>query len=152
MPGCRWVRGGKHHATIGLGVVWVRGDMPASLQAAFHWLSAAIALPAVAYAGRLFFASARTALAAGRLNMDVPISLGVTLATAMSLYQTLRGSEQVYFDAAITLLFFLLVGRVLDQRMRMRAAGAAENLLGLRSPTTTVRWADGGSSGLLPPM
>ena len=64
--------------------------------------------------------------------MDVPISLGVTLATAMSLYQTVRGSEQVYFDAAVTLLFFLLVGRFLDQRMRTRAAGAAANLLGLR--------------------
>ena len=50
--------------------------------------------------------------------MDVPISLGVTLATLMSLYQTARGSEQVYFDAAVTLLFFLLVGRFLDQRMR----------------------------------
>lgn len=119
------------------------GDMPASLQTLFHWLSAVIALPAVAYAGKPFFASARTALANGRLNMDVPISLGVTLATAMSLYQTIRGSEQVYFDAAITLLFFLLVGRALDQRMRQRAASAAENLLGLRTPSTTVVDADG---------
>ena len=67
--------------------------------------------------------------------MDVPISLGVTLATAMSLYQTMRGSEQVYFDAAVTLLFFLLIGRFLDQRMRARAAGAAANLLGLRGTT-----------------
>ena len=44
----------------------------------------------------------------------------------------MRGSEQVYFDAAVTLLFFLLVGRFLDQRMRARAAGAAANLIGLR--------------------
>ena len=64
--------------------------------------------------------------------MDVPISLGIMLATAMSLYQTMRGSEQVYFDAAVTLLFFLLIGRYLDQRMRVRAAGAAANLLGLQ--------------------
>ena len=98
------------------------GDMPASLQTLFHWLSALIALPAVAYAGQPFFVSARQALAARRLNMDVPISLGVMLATAMSLYQTVRGSEQVYFDAAVTLLFFLLIGRALDQRMRARAA------------------------------
>ena len=75
--------------------------------------------------------------------MDVPISLGVTLATGMSLFQTIRGSEQVYFDAAVTLLFFLLIGRALDQRMRARAASAAENLLGLRSPAASVlarRW------------
>ena len=119
------------------------GDMPASLQTLFHWLSALIALPAIAYAGQPFFASARTALASRRLNMDVPISLGVTLATAMSLYQTMRGSEQVYFDAAITLLFFLLVGRALDQRMRQRAASAAENLLGLRTPSASMITADG---------
>ena len=119
------------------------GDMPASLQTAFHWLSALIAVPAVAYAGQPFFASARKALAARRLNMDVPISLGVLLATAMSLYQTIRGSEQVYFDAAITLLFFLLVGRALDSRMRARAASAAENLLGLASPATSVIRSDG---------
>jgi P-type Cu2+ transporter len=119
------------------------GDMPASQQTLFHWLSALIALPAVAYAGQPFFASARQALAARRLNMDVPISLGVTLATAMSLYQTLRGSQQVYFDAAVTLLFFLLLGRALDQSVRARAASAAENLLGRQTTTAALLAADG---------
>jgi P-type Cu2+ transporter len=119
------------------------GDMPPSLQTLLHWLSALIALPAIAYAGQPFFASARRALAARRLNMDVPISLGVTLATGMSLFQTIRGSNQVYFDAAITLLFFLLIGRALDQQMRAKAADAAENLLGQRAPVTTVLLADG---------
>jgi P-type Cu2+ transporter len=118
-------------------------DMPATLQTLFHWLSALIALPAIAYAGQPFFSSARQALAARRLNMDVPISLGVILATAMSLFQTIRGSEQVYFDAAITLLFFLLIGRVLDERMRLRASSAAGNLLGLQVPVTTVLQSDG---------
>ena len=124
------------------------GDMSPSVQAIFHWLSALIALPVVGYAGQPFFASAVQALRAGRLNMDVPISLGVTLATAMSLYQTMRGSEQVYFDAAVTLLFFLLVGRFLDQRMRTRAAGAAANLLGLRGAAATVLQPDGSTARL----
>lgn len=119
------------------------GDMDLSLQAMLHWLSAVIAVPAIAYAGVPFFASAAAALKARRINMDVPISLGVLLATAMSLYQTTRGSGQVYFDAAVSLLFFLLIGRVLDQRMRRQATGAAENLLGLLSPATTVRHPDG---------
>lgn len=125
--------------------VWsgAAGDMTPSVQSLFHWLSALIALPTVAYAGRPFFSSAAQALRSRRLNMDVPISLGVTLATLMSLYQTARGSEQVYFDAAVTLLFFLLVGRFLDQRMRTRAAGAAANLLGLRGTTATVICSDG---------
>ena len=119
------------------------GDMSPALKGLFHWLSALIAMPAVVYAGQPFFRSARAALAAGRVNMDVPISLGVTLATAMSVYQTIRGSEQVYFDAAVTLLFFLLVGRALDNHVRTRAAGAAANLLGLRASFATVVEAGG---------
>jgi Cu2+-exporting ATPase len=115
--------------------VWAgaSGDMDQSAQSLFHWLSALIAVPAIAYSGQPFFRSAAGALRGGRLNMDVPISLGVLLATGMSLFQTMRGSEQVYFDAAITLLAFLLIGRLLDQQMRTKAAGAAANLLGFRS-------------------
>lgn len=120
-------------------------DMTESIRALFHWLSALIALPAIAYAGQPFYRSARLALKGGRLNMDVPISLGVILASAMSLYQTYRGTGHVYFDAAITLLFFLLIGRFLDQSMRTRAAGAAANLLGLKAQTATLLADDGTS-------
>ena len=75
--------------------------------------------------------------------MDVPISLGIGLATAMSLFQTIRGSDQVYFDAAISLTFFLLIGRYLDEKVRVRARGAAENLLGLKALAADVVDADG---------
>jgi Cu2+-exporting ATPase len=125
--------------------VWagIAGDMDASLKTLFHWLSALVAIPAVAYAGQPFFQSAARALRARQLNMDVPISLGVTLATGMSLYQTMRGSDQVYFDAAVSLLFFLLIGRYLDMAMRSRASSAAQNLLGLRAAAATVVLPDG---------
>jgi Cu2+-exporting ATPase len=56
-----------------------------------HWVSALIAMPAIAYAGRPFFASALAALKQRRTNMDVPISIGVLLVTGMSLVQTIRG-------------------------------------------------------------
>ena len=125
--------------------VWagIASDMDASLKTLFHWLSAMVAIPAVAYAGQPFFRSAARALRARQLNMDVPISLGVLLATGMSLYQTTRGSDQVYFDAAVTLLFFLLIGRYLDTAMRSRASSAAQNLLGLRATSATVVLPDG---------
>ncbi len=109
----------------------------------FHWLSAVIALPAVAYAGQPFFSSAWQALKRFRANMDVPISLAILLSTTMSLYQTVRGTDQVYFDASVTLLFFLLIGRYLDARVRVRARGAAENLLGLKAQWAHVIAPDG---------
>jgi Cu2+-exporting ATPase len=120
--------------------VWAgtASDMDASLATLFRWLSALIALPTVAYAGQPFFASALGALRGGRLNMDVPISLAILLSTAMSLYQTIRGSEQVYFDAAVSLLFLLLIGRLLDETLRVRARGEAQNLVSLQSGIATV--------------
>lgn len=114
------------------------GEMDAVTREFLHRLSALIALPAIVYAGQPFFTSAISALKARRLNMDVPISLAVILATAMSCFQMLKGSEQVYFDAAITLMFFLLVGRWLDQRLRIRAQGEAQNLLSLQSGLATL--------------
>ncbi len=120
-------------------------DMDPSVSSLFHWISALIALPAIAYAGQPFFRSAINALRGRRLNMDVPISLGITLACGMSLFQTIQGSEQVYFDAAAMLVFFLLIGRTLDEGMRARARGSAENLLSLKALSATVIEKDGSS-------
>jgi Cu2+-exporting ATPase len=118
-------------------------DMDQSQQILFWWISALIALPTVAYAGQPFFASALTALRGRRLNMDVPISLAILLATGMSLYQTIRGNDQVYFDAAVSLLFLLLVGRFLDESLRVRTCGQAQNLVSLQSGIATVIAEDG---------
>lgn len=108
-----------------------------------HWVSALIALPAVAYAGQPFFQSALRALRIGRLNMDVPISLGVLLAAGVSLAETAGHGPHAYFDAAVTLLFFLLVGRYLDRHARGRARSAAEHLLGIGAVAVTVIGAGG---------
>lgn len=98
----------------------------------FHWISALIALPAVANAGRPFFRSAFSAVRHGRLNMDVPISIGVCLAVALSLVQTIQSQHHAYFESATMLLFFLLVGRYLDHNMRGRTQSLAENIAALK--------------------
>ena len=115
-----------------------------------HWLSALITLPAVAYGGMPFYRSAITALKSRRTNMDVPISLAVLLASGMSLFETIRGGEHVYFDSAITLLFFLLVGRYLDSRARGRARSMGEHLLALSATAVSVL-NDDGSRSVIPP-
>jgi Cu2+-exporting ATPase len=101
----------------------------------FHWASALIALPAAAYAGRPFFGSAWRALRSRALNMDVPISLGVILALAMSLVETANHADHAYFDSALMLLFFLLVGRTLDHAMRRKTRAIAGNLAALKAET-----------------
>tara|TARA_Y100000296_G_scaffold87403_1_gene133118 strand:- start:30150 stop:32285 length:2136 start_codon:yes stop_codon:yes gene_type:complete len=109
----------------------------------FHWLSALIALPTIAYAGRPFFRSAWRALRHGHTNMDVPISIGVTLATALSLYETATHGAHAYFDSAVMLLFFLLCGRWLDSVMRDRARGGVTALLRNMGTGAMVVGADG---------
>lgn len=116
--------------------VWAgAGDATRDL---FHWISALIAVPAVAFAGQPFFRSAASALSARRLNMDVPISLAVILALALSLYETATGGSHAWFDASVMLLFFLLIGRTLDRMMRARARSAASSLLALKPDVATL--------------
>ncbi len=100
----------------------------------FHWISAAIALPAIVFSGQPFFRNAWVALRQGRLNMDVPISLAIALAVVTSLWETSLSGHHAYFDAAIALTFFLLIGRYLDHRTRSVARSAAEELTALEVP------------------
>ena len=119
------------------------GSMGPATRDLFHLLSGIIALPAVAYAGQPFFRSAFAALRQGRTNMDVPISIGVTLAVAVSVAELVRSGPHTYFDAAVTLLFFLLVGRYLDRRARGVARRGAERLIAFTARPVTVLTAEG---------
>lgn len=119
------------------------GEMGPATRDLMHWISAAIALPAAAFAGRPFFRSAFTALKAGHANMDVPISLAVLLALGLSVYETLNHGAAAYFDAAVMLLFFLLIGRFLDHRLRIKSRAAAQALLALQATTASRLRHDG---------
>jgi len=121
--------------------IWSGAD--AETRDLFHWLSAIIALPALAYSGRIFFRSAWQALRHRRTNMDVPISIGVLLAFGMSLYDTTQHGSHAYFDASISLLFFLLIGRTLDCMMRQRVRSAVRGLARLAARGALVLQDDG---------
>ena len=108
----------------------------------FHWISAAIALPTVVFAGQPFFKSAWASLRVGRLGMDVPFSLAIILASSISLFETINSGHHAYFDAAVMLVFFLLAGRYLDHRTRAVARSAAEELSALEVPRA-IRVVDG---------
>ncbi|MDE0590686.1 heavy metal translocating P-type ATPase [Halocynthiibacter sp. C4] len=100
----------------------------------FHWISAAIAFPAIGFSAQPFFKNAWAALSKKRMNMDVPIALAIALALGTSLYETAHSGEHAYFDAALTLTCFLLAGRYLDHRTRAVARSAAEELAALEVP------------------
>ncbi|MFN4009430.1 MAG: heavy metal translocating P-type ATPase [Pannonibacter sp.] len=109
----------------------------------FHWVSALIALPAVAYSIRPFLRSALAAIRGRRLNMDVPICIGVSLAVGLSVIQTLQSQHHAYFESATMLLFFLLVGRYLDHNMRGRTRSLAENIAALKAEVAARIGPDG---------
>ena len=113
-----------------------------------HWVSALIALPALAYAGQPFFSGAFAALRGGRMNMDVPISLAIILSAGNSAYETSQSGAQAYFDAGVMLIFFLLIGRYLEHRTRATARSAAAELMAMTG-RTAMRVLSGGRRELI---
>lgn len=120
--------------------IWITGPetMGVAMRDFLHLMSAVIAIPAVAVAGQPFFRSAYAALSNGRTNMDVPISVGLVLTIGVSLFELAHHGVHAYFDSAVMLMFFLLIGRYLDVRVRARARGAATSLMQLMNRTATV--------------
>jgi Cu2+-exporting ATPase len=92
-------------------------------------ISLLITVPVALYAGIPFYTGAWRVLSAGRLSMDVPVTLAVLLAFVASAINTLRGSGEVYFDSVTMFLFLLLLGRYLEMLARHRAGSTAEALV-----------------------
>jgi P-type Cu2+ transporter len=113
------------------------GEMGEGTRTLFHWISGLIAIPGALYAGRPFFRSAAASLTAGRANMDVPITLGILLALALSIAEAIQGGKYTYFDAAVSLPFLLLIGRYLDHLLRRKARSAALDLAAMQAVTVT---------------
>lgn len=102
------------------------------------WMSAVVGAPCAIFAGMPFFQSAWRSLRVGKANMDVPISVGVILTLAISFSETILNGRDAYFDAAVSLLFLLLIGRWLDHVLRAKARSAAGDLLALQAPVACI--------------
>lgn len=77
----------------------------------FGYLNILLALPVMLYSGSDFFKLAWSGLKLRRLNMEVPIALGILVLFSRSSYEILSGMGAGYMDSLAALIFFLLVGR-----------------------------------------
>lgn len=86
------------------------------LRQAFRYLSLLLALPVLLYGAQPFFASARSGLRSGFLNIDAPIALAVLVTFLRSVWEIMSGAGSGYFDSMSGIVFFMLAGRVLQDR------------------------------------
>lgn len=117
--------------------------MKPGIQNLLRWASLIITLPVIFYSGQAFFLSAWRDLKRRQLGMDVPVSLAISGAFLASVWATLHGTGEVYFDSVTMFIFFLLVGRFLETSARHRAGQVAEALVRL-SPATAHRQSEAG--------
>ncbi len=118
------------------------GDITPDIAALLSWASWVLTLPVVLFSCRPFFAAALRDLRHGRVGMDVPVALGIAIAFAASSVATFDAGgalgHEVWFDSVTMFVFFLLSGRLLEQRLRDRTAGSLEALM-RRLPQTIER-------------
>jgi Cu+-exporting ATPase len=102
------------------------------------WVQLALTLPVVFYCGAPFYVSAWSALRHRAANMNTLIALGTGAAFLYSLYETLRGGHEVYYEAAAAIIALILLGRTLEARARGKASAAIRRLMDLQPPTARV--------------
>ncbi len=123
------------------------GDITPDIANLLRWASWVLTLPVVLFSCWPFFAAALRDLRNGRIGMDVPVALGIAIAFGASTASTFDPAgplgREVWYDSVTMFVFFLLSGRLLEQRLRDRTAGALEALM-RRLPQTIERQEEGG--------
>ncbi|MGV3762392.1 heavy metal translocating P-type ATPase metal-binding domain-containing protein, partial [Parapedobacter sp.] len=82
----------------------------------FGWMNLAFALPVLLYSGRDYFTSAWHSLRRWQLNLDVPLALGIAVLFLRTAWEVSSGNGPGFADTLCGLVFFLLVGRWVQQR------------------------------------
>jgi Cu2+-exporting ATPase len=106
----------------------------------FHWMGFALATPTLLYAGYPFYRGAIGGMRVGRLTMDLPIAIGLSVTYAYSTYITATANKigEVYFDTVTNLIFVILIGRYLEGMFRHQALSATRRLMELQPRVATV--------------
>ena len=116
-------------------------QMPEATRDAFRWVTAAVSAPVVFVAGAPFLRGAWTEWRMRLPGMDTLIGGGILLAWVGSLVETLRGGPQVWFDAAVMFVLFLLAARFLEARLRDANTARLDAIAGAQ-PAMAWRWRD----------
>lgn len=96
-----------------------------------RWLQFALATPVQFYVGWPFLAGAAARARHGAANMDTLIAMGTLSAYSFSVHQLLTDGMELYFEAAVVIIFFISLGRYLEARAKGRAGSALRALLEL---------------------
>lgn len=112
-----------------------------------RWASWVLSLPVLFFSCTPFLRNAWRDLRERQISMDFPVALGMVVTFSVSTLGTFEphgpfGAE-VFFDSFTMFVFFLLMGRWLEQRMRDRTAGALEAVLNRLPDSVRKREADG---------
>ena len=102
--------------------------MDKDMEGLMRWASLLLTLPAVLYSAQPFFKSAWSNIKLRALGMDVPVALGIAAAFIGSVFSTVTGQGDVYFDSVTMFIFLLLCSRYLELIVRRRAASTLENM------------------------
>ncbi len=97
-----------------------------------------LATPPILYSGWIFYAGAWRALKNRTLNMAVLVSLSVLAGYLFSIAATFLFESEVFYEASVLLLVFVLLGHWLEMRARAGASQAIQTLLNLAPPKATV--------------
>ena len=123
--------------------------MESSMQHFMRWMCLILTVPVISYSAQPFFIGAWRDLRNRQLGMDVPVALAMSAAFAASVWYTIKGGGEVYYDSVTMFAFFLLTGRFLEMTARHRAGRIAEALVRML-PATATRLDESGNETVIP--
>ncbi len=123
------------------------GDITPDIEKLLRWASWVLTLPVLLFSCSPFFGNATRDLVQRRISMDLPVALGIAVTFAVSSAATFEPQgwwgREVYFDSLTMFVFFLLTGRLLEQRLRERTAGSLDALMQRLPDSVQRQLADG---------